>query len=102
MGVRMAGYVALGAVALIAVVALTARALRSRSATPAPVPAGLVGTLGTVVTQSPDEGVGAVTVKTDGERLKLEARAETAIRPGATVVVVDADPSTLVVAESGF
>jgi len=98
----MAGYVAIGVVALIAVLILVARALRSRSGEPAPVPQDLVGTPGTVVTPIPDEGVGEVTVNTEGQRLKLDARAETPLGTGITVVVVDSDPSALVVAESGF
>ena len=95
-------YVAFGAAALVVAVALVVRAARTRTPEPAPDPAGLVGVLGTVVTSIPDEGVGEVTVTTSGQRLKLDARAENPIRTGTTVVVVDAEPAALVVAESGF
>jgi membrane-bound ClpP family serine protease len=99
----MVGYVVLGVVALLGSAALlVVRAVRTRRPEPAPDPAGLVGALGTVVTRIPDEGVGEVTLTTAGQRLKLEARAENPIRTGTTVVVVDAEPAALVVAESGF
>lgn len=98
----MVGFVVIGTMALIMAVVLGLGARRRRPPATAPDPAGLVGALGTVVTQIPDDGLGEVTVDADGHRLKLEARAENPIRTGTTVVVIDSDPSALVVAESGF
>ncbi len=98
----MVGYVLLGAMAVLVVTALAARAARVKSAAPAPNPAELVGALGTVVTEIPDDGVGEVTITTAETRLKVDARAENPIGTGSTVVIVDSEPTAVTVAESGF
>ena len=99
----MVGFVVLGAVALLALMIVAARALTRMPNSDAPAPAELVGALGTVVTPIPDDGIGEITVTSSGSSLKVNAVAETSIENGATVVVIDTDsPTSVVVAQSGF
>lgn len=79
------------------------RALLNMPTDATPRTQDLVGSLGTVVTRIPDGGLGEVTVAQAGQRVKLSARATSAIASGTTVVVVDVtSPTSVIVTESGF
>lgn len=79
------------------------RALLNMPTDPTPRTKDLVGSLGTVVTRIPAGGLGEVTVSQSGQRVKLNAKADTPIASGTTVVVVDVtSPTSVIVTESGF
>ncbi len=96
------GGVAAG-VALGGITAWFVRVLVNMPTDATPRTSDLVGSLGTVVTPIPANGFGEVTVRTAGQRVKLNARADGAVATGTTVVVVDVtSPTSVVVTESGF
>ena len=79
------------------------RALMNMPTDPTPRTSDLVGSLGTVVTRIPADGLGEIAVTAAGQRLKLNARADGPVPAGTTVVVVNVTSSTsVIVAESGF
>ena len=79
------------------------RALMNMPTDPTPRTSDLVGSLGTVVTRIPADGMGEISVTASGQRLKLNARSDAPVPAGTTVVVVDVtSPTSVVVAESGF
>ena len=99
----MVGFVVVGAVMFVVLMAVAARALTRVPRAQTPPPSELVGSLATVVTTIPDDGVGEITLTSSGSSLKVNAVADTSIPSGVTVVVVDADsPTSVVVAQSGF
>lgn len=99
----MVGFVVLGALMFVVLMAVAARALTRVPRAQTPPSAELVGALATVVTTIPDDGVGEIALTSSGSSLKVNAVADTLIPSGVTVVVVDADsPTSVVVAQSGF
>ncbi|MPZ73478.1 MAG: hypothetical protein GEU74_09640 [Nitriliruptorales bacterium] len=79
------------------------RGLMNMPTDPTPRTGDLVGTIGTVVTRIPPNGLGEISVTTSGQRLKLNARADGPVAAGTTVVVVDVtSPTSVIVTESGF
>ena len=99
----MVGFVLLGVAALLVLVVLAIRALQATPSDPVPELTELVGALATVVTPIPDDGIGSISVTAAGHRLKLDAVADSQIRTGTTVVVLDAgSDAAVLVAESGF
>ena len=62
-----------------------------------PRSADLVGAFGTVVTRIPAGGLGEITVRHAGQRLKLSAQSDTALAAGTAVIVVQSVSPTLVV-----
>lgn len=68
-----------------------------------PRTADLVGAMGTVVTRIPENGLGEIALVAAGQRMKLAARADTAIASGSAVIVVDVtSPTSVVVTKSDF
>ena len=77
------------------------RALLNMPTDPTPRTQDLVGSLGTVITRIPANGLGEVTIAHAGQRVKLNAKSD--VDSGTTVVVVDVtSPTSVVVTESGF
>src|SRR5688500_11548936 len=103
MGVRMVGFVILGALTLVVAAVVAVRALTRMPSPATPAPSELVGSLATVVTTIPNDAVGEIALTASESSLKVDAVAETSIPSGVTVVVVDEDsPTSVVVAAPGF
>jgi membrane protein implicated in regulation of membrane protease activity len=101
-GIATLGALSAGGVMGAAALAMSRSLLRMRTdATPRT--SDLVGTIGTVVTRIPDDGLGEIAVTHAGHRVKLHARADAALSAGTAVVVVDVtSPTSVLVTEAGF
>ena len=101
-GAALAGGLVAGATMGGAALGVT-RALLNMPTDPTPRTQDLVGSLGTVITRIPPNGLGEVTIAQAGQRVKLNAKSDVPIDSGTTVVVVDVtSPTSVVVTESGF
>ena len=79
------------------------RALMQMPTDATPRTSDLVGSIATVVTRIPDDGLGEITLVSAGQKIKLSARADGPIANGSSVVVVDVtSPTSVIVTESGF
>lgn len=79
------------------------RSLMNMPTDATPRTADLVGSIGTVVTRIPADGLGEISVISAGQRMKLYARSDAPVASGSTVIVVDVtSPTSVVVTESDF
>ena len=79
------------------------RALMHMPTDATPRTADLVGSIGTVVTRIPADGLGEISVISAGQRMKLYARSDAPVPSGSKVIVVDVtSPTSVVVTESDF
>lgn len=104
-GQTVGGYVLGGALGLLILVigTLSVRAMLRQPTKANPATPALVGSLGTVVIEIPETGMGEVTISQPDRWLRVSAVAENEIAAGTTVVVLDVpSPDSVVVAESGF
>ena len=63
----------------------------------------LVGSMGTVITRIPESGFGEISLVAAGQRMKLNARADTPLASGTSIIVVDVtSPTSVIVTEAGF
>jgi membrane protein implicated in regulation of membrane protease activity len=60
----------------------------------------VIGALGVVIREIPDQGYGEVRVRLAGQLMKFHARAAQSLPAGAEILVIDAPTSTSVVVES--
>ena len=98
-----AGGGVIAGVALASMAFVVMRAFVRMPTDPTPRTSDLVGTIGTVITRIPADGLGEVSLSKAGNRLKIYARAEAPIAAGTSVVVVEVtSPTSVVVAEAGF
>lgn len=90
--------VVLGGLTLVSV-----RALMHMPTDATPRTTDLVGSMGTVVTRIPADGLGEIAVISAGQRMKLYARSDTPVPSGSKVIVVDVtSPTSVVVTASDF
>lgn len=79
------------------------RALMHMPTDATPRTSDLVGSIATVITRIPDDGLGEIALVSAGQKLKLSARADGPIPNGSSVIVVDVtSPTSVIVTESGF
>lgn len=92
----------LGAGAVLGGVALAAvRSLMNMPTDATPRTQDLVGSMGTVVTRIPANGLGEVSLTSAGQRWKVNARSDAPIPSGSKVIVVEVtSPTSVFVTES--